>query len=288
MKGLILKGIGGFYYIEYENEIYCCKPRGIFRKEDISPTVGDFVEFIAGQEGSEGSIEEIFPRKNKLTRPALANIDKLFIIVSTVAPNPNLLIVDKTIAIAQLKGIEPIIVISKNDVKKRPEIESIYKKIGYKVFLVSLEVVPEDLKEEFKDCVCAVTGNSGAGKSTLLNNLFKDFNLQTGVTSKKLGRGKHTTRHTELLKIDKNSYVADTPGFSIIELQKYEIQDPSEIVSGFKEFESYLGKCKFVSCTHTCEKYCSVLEAVENGEIDATRHQNYIAMYNELKGVKAW
>ncbi|MFI3206042.1 MAG: ribosome small subunit-dependent GTPase A [Clostridia bacterium] len=298
MQGLILKGIGGFYYIkncdESDKEIYCCKARGKFRKEKISPLVGDIVEFTAGEgEGeseSEGSIDKIHPRKNKLTRPAIANIDKLFIITSVQDPSPNIYIIDKTIAIARLKDIEPILVVTKKDLKKSDDIEEKYKKVGIKVFAVSHFDLKEKalIENEFKNSISAFTGNSGVGKSTLINAMFPNLSLETGDISKKLGRGRHTTRHVELFEISKNSFIADTPGFSTVELQKYELVEKDELAYGFVEFEDYLGKCKFNSCTHTCEKHCAILEALQNGEIEKTRHESYVAMYNELKGIKSW
>ncbi len=290
MHGLILKGIGGFYYIEKDGEIYCCKARGIFRKEKIIPLVGDLVEFTPGIGESEGSIDAILQRKNMLKRPAVANIDKLFVVVSTVDPFPKTMIIDKTIAVAEIKGIEPMIVITKTDLEKNDEIIKLYRDIGFKVFTISPKdlSLADEIKAELNGCICAFTGNSGVGKSTLLNAIFSDLSLQTGETSKKLGRGKHTTRHVELYSVGVNSYVADTPGFSNIELEKYDIESSVEVVYGFREFKEYLGQCKFNSCTHTCEKGCAVINAVNCGKIDNSRHRSYIAMYNELKGVKQW
>ena len=292
--GIILKGIGGFYYIKSDNkndnEIYCCKPRGKFRKEKISPLVGDKVEFIKGESDSEGSIEKILPRKNKLTRPAIANIDKIFIVCSTVEPSPNTLLIDKTLAIAQINNIEPILIITKNDLKQNDEIVKLYEKVGIKVYSSALNDFKEKEKilGEIKNSVCAFTGNSGVGKSTFLNEMFPKLALETGDISKKLGRGRHTTRHVELFETSPNSYIADTPGFSTFDLQKYEVEQKEEIQHGFVEFEKYIEQCKFNSCTHTCEKACAILEALEKGEIEKSRHESYISMYDELKGNKQW
>ncbi len=293
MQGIIIKGLAGFYYIKSEDKIYCCKARGIFRKNNISPLVGDIVKFTHdGDDEKEGVIDEILPRRNSLVRPAVANIDKLFIVSSTVSPVPNTLIIDKTICIARINSIEPILVITKNDLRQNKEFEEIYKSIGIKIFKVNYDENSDfsEIKQELKNSVSVFTGNSGVGKSTLLNNIFSGLNLETAVTSKKLGRGRHTTRHTELFEVEEksNAYVADTPGFSTVDLQKYNVLDKDIIAEGFDEFLDYLGTCKFVSCTHTCEKGCEILKAVENGKINKSRIESYISMYNEIKDVKQW
>lgn len=291
MQGVIIKGIGGFYYIKKDQNIYCCKARGIFRKEKITPLVGDKVVFTpAVDEDNEGIIEEILSRKNHLTRPAVANIDKLFIVIATINPSPNTLIIDKTIAAAEIKNIEPIVVLTKNDLHLNYELEKIYKKAGIKFYSVSYEENFDftEIYHELENSISAFTGNTGVGKSTLLNALFPNLELETGIISKKLGRGKHTTRHVELFEVADNSFVADTPGFSTMDLERYQLQDKDELVYGFREFKDYIFKCKFTSCTHTCEKSCAILEAVENGDIHRSRIESYISMYNEIKDVKQW
>ncbi|MBE6730543.1 MAG: ribosome small subunit-dependent GTPase A [Ruminococcaceae bacterium] len=289
MDGLIIKGIGGAYSVKSEGKIYCCKARGVFRKEGISPLAGDIVSFEVEKDG-EGVINEIQKRKNSLIRPPVANIDKLFIITSIKDPIPNRLIIDKTLAAAFVKDIEPILVISKADMAETDELCAIYKKAGIKTYSVSSvnsEGV-EAVREELKSGISVFTGNSGVGKSSLLNALFGELNLNTGEISKKLGRGKHTTRHVELYEIGENAYVADTPGFSTMDMQRYELDDKEQIIFGFPDLEKYSLNCKFTSCSHTGEKGCAVSKAVEDGLVSRERHESYITMYNEVKDIKQW
>lgn len=288
LQGIIIKGIGGFYYVEVADKIYECKARGIFRKRGFSPVVGDIVEISEADDGYN-SIEKILPRKNSLIRPALANIDKLVIVVSTCEPAPNLFITDKMTAAAIHKEIEPIIVISKCDLANGREIKEIYDSAGFKTVefsAVSAEGADE-VKKLIKGGITAFSGNSGVGKSSLLNVILPELNLQTGEISTKLGRGRHTTRTVELYKTE-DGYVADTPGFSTVDIERYEMIKKDEIMYCFPEFEDYLDKCRFTSCAHICEKGCAVLEAVENGKISSSRHSSYAAMYNEVKDFKEW
>ena len=289
MEGLIIKGIGGAYYVKNGNDLYCCKARGVFRKEGISPLAGDIVEFEA-EKDFEGVINEIKPRKNSFIRPPAANIDKLFIVTSIKDPIPNRLIIDKTIAAALIKDIEPILVISKADMAETESLSSIYKKAGIKTYTVS-SVNNEGLEEvrnELKNGISVFTGNSGVGKSSLINALFGDLHLDTAEISKKLGRGKHTTRHVELYEVAENSYVADTPGFSTMDMQRYELDDKDQIIFGFPDLEKFALDCKFTSCSHTGEKGCAVSKAVEEGLVSRERHESYITMYNEVKDIKQW
>ena len=283
-----MKSIGGFYYVRCEDKEYECKARGSFRKKGSSPVAGDRVEISVPDEGY-CAIERILPRKNKLKRPALANIDALVIVCSTVDPQPNYTVIDKMTAAAVNNGMAPVLAVSKNDIKNGDEVCEIYRKSQIKVFQCS----PEDktgvdaLREYLKGKVSAFTGNSGVGKSTLLNLLFPSLELATGQISEKLGRGRHTTRVVELFELD-GCYVADTPGFSTVDLQRYEMIDKEQLQYCFPEFEKYLGQCQFTSCAHTCEKGCKILEAVQNGEIAESRHKSYVQMYNEVKDIKHW
>ena len=288
LQGILMKSIGGFYYVRCDNKDYECKARGNFRKRGSSPVVGDKVVISVPDEGFS-AIEEILPRRNKLKRPALANIDTLVIVCSTVDPAPNYTIIDKMTAAAVNNNMTPIIVVSKNDLQNGDEIAAIYRNSDIQVFQCSPDDVDEvgRLKEFLQGKVSAFTGNSGVGKSTLLNQLFKNLDLQTGIISEKLGRGKHTTRVVELFEID-GCIVADTPGFSTVDLQRYEMIDKTQLQYCFPEFEKYLGECQFTSCAHVCEKGCRILEAVEHGEIEKSRHRSYVTMYNEVKDIKAW
>ena len=283
-----MKSIGGFYYVRCNDKTYECKARGSFRKSGSSPIVGDKVVISIPDEGF-AAIEEILPRRNKLKRPALANIDMLVIICSTVDPLPNFNIIDKMTAVAVNNDMKPVVVVSKNDLKNGEEVAQIYSNADIDVFQCSPQSLDEleRLKSFLSGKVSAFTGNSGVGKSTLLNALFPQLKLETGIVSQKLGRGKHTTRVVELFELE-GCYVADTPGFSTVDLQRYEIIDKNQLQYCFPEFQKYLGECQFTSCAHICEKGCRILQAVKDGEIEATRHQSYVSMYNEVKDIKLW
>lgn len=288
LNGILMKSIGGFYFVRCDGKEYECKARGSFRKSGNSPVVGDRVVISVPEDGF-ASIEEIKPRINKLKRPALANIDTLVIVCSTVDPEPNFTVIDKMTAAAVNNNMIPAIVVSKNDLKSGERIAEIYRNSEFPVFLCS----PDDtddvkkLKAFLKGKVSAFTGNSGVGKSTLINRIFPELELQTGQISRKLGRGKHTTRVVELFEID-GCFVADTPGFSTVDLQRYEMIDKTQLQYCFPEFEKYFGECQFTSCSHTCEKGCRILQAVADGEIEPSRHKSYVAMYNEVKDIKEW
>ncbi len=289
-EGFVRKGIGGFYYVETAYGLYTCKARGKFRKEKISPYAGDRVTITTEEDGT-GSLDTILPRKNFLVRPPVANIDRLFIVVSMQTPNPDPFLIDKTVAAAEVQHIEPVLVFTKTDLQPAEELERIYRQAGFVCFTVSsltkagLEQVRSFLEESR---VSVFTGNTGAGKSSLLNALFPDFSLKTGEVSQKLGRGRHTTREVELYKIKEDTYVADTPGFSTFDIQRYEIADKEQLVYGFREFVPFLGQCRFTSCSHTCELGCALLEAVQQGKIHPSRLESYRAMYEEIKDVKQW
>ena len=283
-----MKSVGGFYYVRCDGEIYECKARGSFRKRGSSPVAGDRVRITVPDDGF-CALEEILPRKNKLKRPALANIDILVIVCSTVDPQPNFAVIDKMTAAAVNNDMQPVIVVSKNDIKSGDEVAAVYRGSGIEVFQVSPESRDEAdaLLELLRGKVSAFTGNSGVGKSTLLNMLFPHLELATGEISEKLGRGRHTTRVVELFE-ENGCIVADTPGFSTVDLQRYELIDRERLQYCFPEFEEYLGQCQFTSCAHTCEKGCAILAAVEEGKIHPSRHKSYVAMYNEVKDLKPW
>lgn len=287
-KGIIVKLTGGFYYVDTEGEILECKARGAFRNKSQSPVVGDLVTVALKSEGYH-SIEEIHERKNFLIRPALSNIDVLVIVVSSVEPVPSTLIIDKLTAAAVSLGISPYIVFSKTDLMGCDELEETYSKAGFEVFSYSKgdEKSVSVIRNALKGKLVAFIGNSGVGKSTLINNLYPNLQLETGEISQKLGRGRHTTRTVELFKVN-GGYIADTPGFSTMDLERYQLWDKQQLMYCFPEFENYLTECKFSSCMHICEKGCAVLEAVNEGIIPKSRHESYVEMYNEVKDIKPW
>lgn len=283
--GLIVKSIGGLYTVESPDGIYECVPRGIFRKEGKSPCVGDRVNFQ-----DDRVITEILPRKNHLIRPPLANMDQLIFVVSVCEPSPNLLLLDKFIAIAEYKNIKPIVVLTKVDLDKHEDIFSVYKNAGIDVVVIDYRNGEgiETLKEILGGKISAFTGNSGAGKSTLLNAIDSRFDIRTGEISKKLGRGRHTTRHAQLYRLDNGGYIADTPGFSTFETSKYDIIKKEELCSCFTEFSEFSDNCRFKDCSHTKEKDCAVIKAVSDGLISESRHSSYCQMYEEAKSIKEW
>ena len=286
--GIIIKITGGFYYVEAADGVFECKARGVFRKRGTSPLVGDYVDITVPDDGY-CSIDAIRERRNSLVRPALANLDNLMIVSSVKEPEVNLYLIDKMTAAAVSKEITPIVVFSKSDLGSAEKLVEIYRAVGIHAYEFSsvdnrgLDVI----KAELKDRVTAFCGNSGVGKSTLLNALFPDLQLQTGEISDKLGRGRHTTRTVELFR-KHGGYIADTPGFSTVDIERFELIRKDELKFAFPEFEDYFGTCKFNSCNHVCEQGCRVIEAVESGVIPRSRHESYIRMYNEVKDIKEW
>ncbi len=288
LDGIIIKGIGGFYYVDAAGEIYECKARGVFRKSGIKPLAGDRVS-ISINDKAENTIDEIYERKTVLPRPPVANVDRLFIVSSVCEPKPVFLIIDRLTALAVTKGIEPVVVFTKNDLESADEYVEVYRKAGIKTFAVSCvsgEGV-DAVKEELKNHISAFCGNTGVGKSSLLNAIDPELALKTGEISDKLGRGRHTTRHSELFKVD-GGYVADTPGFSSFETDETELILKDDLPYAFKEFEPYIGQCKFTSCLHMKDKGCRIIQAVEDGEIPVSRHESYCSMMEQAKNIKEW
>ncbi|MDR1002375.1 MAG: ribosome small subunit-dependent GTPase A [Oscillospiraceae bacterium] len=287
-RGLIIKGIDGFYYVEAADTVYECRARGIHRKNGIVPTVGDRCTFSV----NEGlcMVESIEERKNLLVRPPLANLDKLFIVVSLCDPAPNLLLIDRLTVCAEDKSIEPVIVFTKLDMGDVEEVKSIYDSSGIKTICVDYRSNSgiDLIKREMKDVISGFAGNSGVGKSTLLNAIEPSLNCETGEISKKLGRGRHTTRSSELYNLSFGGKIADTPGFSSFDMNMYDITDKDNLKYCFTEFEEYIHSCKFGSCTHVCEQGCAVIEAVESGKISKSRHNSYCVMFDEAKKKKDW
>ncbi|WHH59892.1 ribosome small subunit-dependent GTPase A [Petroclostridium sp. X23] len=292
-EGIILKGIGGFYYIETRQGIIECKARGKFRKKEMIPLVGDRVEIeIADHDNTKGIIEKIMLRKNVLVRPPVANVQQIVIVASVCLPAPNLLLLDKLITVAESRELDIIICLNKIDLDDRDEylkLVEIYQSAGYHVICTSSRTLQgiNDLRNALQRKISVFAGASGVGKSSLLNTVDNRFELQTGEISKKIDRGKHTTRHVELLELNEESYVVDTPGFTSFELMEMDIKaDDLEYL--FREYQNYHSMCKFRGCTHTSEPGCVVIEAVNEGKISRSRYDNYVQFYNQLKDIRDW
>ena len=290
INGKIIKGIGGFYYVDTENGLYECRARGIFRKNKITPLVGDRVSIsVVDEENKKGVVEEIEERDTELVRPPIANVDKALIVFAIKNPSPNLSLLDRFIVLAEKENLEIVIVFTKVDLdtdgELLGELKDIYEVSGYKVIPVSnkLKLNIDKIKEELKENTVVFAGPSGVGKSSLLNEVDKNFELKTGEVSDKIKRGKHTTRHAELLKLECGGMVADTPGFSSLTLDDI---DESELKEYFIEFDKY-DECRFGSrCIHENEPSCAVKEAVENGDISKKRYESYIQLLNEIRSGK--
>lgn len=286
MQGKIIKGIAGFYYVDSKEGVFQCKAKGIFRNKSIKPLVGDNVEFeITHEEDMEGNITEILERDNELIRPAVANIDQAMIVFALKAPNPNTNLLDKLLVCMEYQNIETIICFNKTDIGDKDyaeELASTYRNAGYKVLFTSAtenEGV-EEVKKALKGKSTVFAGPSGVGKSSMLNAIKEDAVMETGDISEKIGRGKHTTRHSEIFKTDEDTYVFDTPGFGslfIPGMTKEKLEDC------FPEFSLYTNECRFIGCAHLNEPDCAVKEALEEGKIDISRYESYKAFYEELK-----
>ncbi len=282
---IIIKSVRGRYTVVSPDGVQKeCPARGILRKKEQEPYVGDWVRL------EQDVIAEVLPRKNEIIRPPLANLDQLCFVVSMCEPQPNLRLLDKFIAVSAYKKIQPLLLLTKIDLASYEAIYQLYSSIQIPILPVDYQK-PETLeavREAFKNKVSALTGNSGAGKSTLLNALDPALAIPTGEISQKLGRGKHTTRHAQLYPLSSGGYIADTPGFSTFDTMRYAIIRKEELADCFVEFAEYQNQCRFHDCSHTCEKGCAVLEAVRAGKIPESRHQSYCDMYEEAKQIKEW
>lgn len=284
--GIILKGIGGFYYVLQDDKIIECKARGKFRLS-IKPLVGDNVD-IDIDNNQKGYIMDIKKRKNELIRPNLANVDKIVAVVSKAPPETDLFLIDKLSAIAKSKEIDFIICINKIDKDIAQEIFAIYTKIGYNVLRVCGKTGEgvDSLLSLLGGSTAIFTGNSGVGKSSILNHICTGNILEVGDISDKIGRGKHTTRHSELFKLGADTFVCDTPGFSSFETDRMDLIYKEKIADNFIEFID--AECRFKDCAHIKEPGCSILKSVENGDIAKSRHESYIKMYNSVCDIKLW
>ena len=287
MQGKIVKGIAGFYYVHVPDKgIYECKAKGIFRKDKQKPLVGDDVEIqILDEEEGKGNIEKLLPRKSELIRPAVANIDQALVIFAIVKPQPNFNLLDRFLIMMGQQGIPCIICFNKVDIDEKQEgisYEEIYRSCGYETIQVSAKNGQgiEEIKKKLLGKTTTVAGPSGVGKSSIINELQTGIRMETGDISTKIERGKHTTRHSELIAMEEHTYILDTPGFSSLGLFDMEKEDLAKYYPEFTFHEKY---CKFAGCAHMNEPVCGIKEAVEEGEISSLRYENYKLLYQELK-----
>ena len=284
MQGIIIGNVSNTYKIETAEKIYVAYARGKFKNRDIKPLVGDRVRIeVTDEEKNEAMIEEILPRKNEIKRPKIANIDQIIFIISTKNPKPDLLMLDKQLAYAEKIHVEPIIVVNKCDLKEiYKSIKELYSKVGYKVIVTSAKqnIGIDELKQVLRNKISVFSGNSGVGKSSIINALFDKEKTQEGEISKKNKKGKNTTTDTKLYKLEKDTYIADTPGFSSFEISEIE---STELDKCFREFVPEIEKCEFVGCTHIKEENCGVKKAMQEGRVSTERYERYCNMYDELK-----
>lgn len=282
-----MKGIAGFYYVYAEDgEVYECKAKGIFRKDNQKPLVGDDVEIQILDGGEkEGSITSILPRRNSLIRPAVANVDQAFVIFAVENPKPNFMLLDRFLIMMEQEGIPTVICFNKKDLAGREELEVLYEtytNCGYHVILSSAETGEglEEIRQTLQGKTTVVAGPSGVGKSSLTNLMQEEVQMETGEISKKLKRGRHTTRHSQVIPVASDTYLVDTPGFTSLYLSDMEEQD---LKGYFREFRQFEGKCRFQGCRHIHEPGCAVKAALEEHKISSLRYEDYLGLYEELK-----
>ena len=291
MQGKIVKGIAGFYYVNAGNKTYECKAKGVFRKDNRKPLVGDDVLLkVLDEEKSLGNVEELLPRRSELIRPAVANVDQGMVIFAVTSPAPNLNLLDRFLIMMEQQKLPCLICFNKTDLDKDDLLESYvkaYEKSGHEILAVSARegFGIASLRERLQGKTTTVAGPSGVGKSSLINLLLGERAMETGSLSAKIDRGKHTTRHSELLRIDEDTYIFDTPGFSSLELFDLEKEDLAAYYAEFEPFEKY---CRFGGCSHVSEPVCGIRDAVKDGEISRIRYENYCQLYEELKAKKKY
>ncbi len=291
MQGKIIKGIAGFYYVWSAGKIYECKAKGIFRKDKRKPLVGDDVELsVLDEEKCLGSIDRLMPRHSELIRPAVANVDQALVIFAIVKPQPNFNLLDRFLIMMRQQGIPCLICFNKSDLDEAGEgaaYEAVYQKCGYCTFSVSAckGYHVEQLKDALRGKTTTVAGPSGVGKSSLINCLQSNVVMETGAISEKIERGRHTTRHSQIIAIEEDTYILDTPGFSSLELFDLEKEELAAYYPEFADFEKY---CRFGGCAHISEPVCGVREAVVQGQISRMRYDNYCQLYEELKSKRKY
>lgn len=289
LEGRIVKALSGFYYVrEASGAITQCRARGIFRKERISPLVGDLVQF--SRQGKSGTVEKLLPRRNSFIRPAVSNLDLLVILASESNPVTDPFLIDRVSAIAGEQNVPVLLCVNKVDLKDGEQLASIYRRSGYEVISTSAETGQgiEQLKAAIAGKLVAFTGNSGVGKSSILNCLDAQISIPTGEVSEKLGRGRHTTRHVELYALPGDTCVIDTPGFSSFDTEQMELTVKENLQYAFPDFAPYLGMCRYHDCAHLKEPDCAVLRALRDGAIQPSRHASYVRLYEEAKKINPW
>lgn len=288
-NGRIIKALSGFYYVRTgDDRIVECRARGIFRKEKISPLVGDEVEF--SMERGKGMIEKIAERKNSFIRPAVSNVDVLVIFCSGANPVTDPFLIDRVAAIAGDRNVPVVLCVNKTDLDSGEELIRIYRSAGFEVYPTSAQTGEgvEALRAAISGKTVALTGNSGVGKSSVLNCLDADFSIKTGEVSEKLGRGRHTTRHVELYRLADGTEIIDTPGFSSFDTEQMELILKENLQYAFSDFAPYLGKCRYHDCAHLKEPECAVLQALSDGRIEKTRYDSYVRLYESAREIKLW
>ena len=288
-RGRIEKALSGFYYVNTGGETLQCRARGKFRREGLSPLVGDWVQ-VRELGNGEGFVEAVEARRNQFARPAAANIDQLVILASAAIPVTEPYLIDRIASIAALKGCQVLLCLNKCDLDSADELYDIYSRSAIPVLRVSAVTGQglDALREAIRGKLSAFTGNSGVGKSSVLTALLPSLALPVGEVSKALGRVRHTTRHVELFSLGEDTYIIDTPGFSSFDTAEMDLALKQHLPDTFPEFAPYVGDCRFTGCTHTKEKGCRVLQAVKDGLIPASRHRSYVRLHDELKDVKEW
>lgn len=284
-EGIIISVLRDSYAVRTPDGVVSCSARGTFRRGDLSPVTGDWVTV------EKNCITAVKERSSFLPRPPVANFDRLALVVAAVEPKPSPIVMDKLLAVAEEKGVEPILIFNKSDLADISELRDLYQKAGF--LTVVTDTVNgtgvEELRQFLKGHFTVFTGNSGVGKSSLLNCLFPDLALKTGEISKKLGRGRHTTRTCEIVMPDESTKIADTPGFAAMDIADYVTLYPDSLWQTFREFPPYAEQCRFrLSCTHTKEAGCAVLAAVERGEIARSRFDSYRTLYEQVKDNRPW
>ena len=286
--GRILRSLSGFYDVQTPEGLVTCRARGILRKEGNSPLTGDMVSITV--EKGKGMVESIAPRRNSFVRPAVANVDTLVVFAANVNPVTEPFLIDRVAAIAGDQNVEVVLCVNKCDLDPAIDLVRIYEKAGFTVICTSAETGEgvEALRSILKGKLTAFTGNSGVGKSSILNRLCPELQLPVGEVSEKLGRGRHTTRHVELYSLGADTYVADTPGFSSFDTDQMDIILKENLQYAFPDFGPYMGKCRFDDCSHRREPGCAVRAALEAGEIEPTRYDSYLKLYEKAAQIKVW